>query len=204
MAFTLPELGYAKDALEPHIDNKTMEIHHDKHHAAYVTNLNNALAGTPNENTEIEALLARISQLPPVVRNNGGGHYNHSFFWKIIAPGGANAPAGKLLDAINRDFESFTKFKEDFTKAAVGHFGSGWAWVIVTTDGKLKIVTTANQDNPLMDLATQKGAPILGIDVWEHAYYLKYENRRAEYVAAFFNVINWTEVGARFDAAPKG
>jgi Fe-Mn family superoxide dismutase len=204
MAFTLPELGYAKDALEPHIDKKTMEIHHDKHHAAYVTNLNNALAGTPNENTEIEALLARISQLPPVVRNNGGGHYNHSFFWKIIAPGGANAPAGKLLDAINRDFESFTKFKEDFTKAAVGHFGSGWAWVIVTTDGKLKIVTTANQDNPLMDLATQKGAPILGIDVWEHAYYLKYENRRAEYVAAFFNVINWTEVGARFDAAPKG
>ena len=203
MAFTLPELGYAKDALEPHIDAKTMEIHHDKHHATYVTNLNNALAGTENENITIEALLAKISKLPAVVRNNGGGHYNHTFFWKIIGPNGGGAPTGALADAINTNFESFAKFKEDFTKAAVGHFGSGWAWVIVTTDGKLKIVTTANQDNPLMDLAAEKGTPVLGIDVWEHAYYLHYQNKRADYVAAFFNVINWEEAGKKFNAAKK-
>jgi Fe-Mn family superoxide dismutase len=203
MAFKLPDLGYPTNALEPHIDTKTMEIHHDKHHATYVTNLNNALAGTENENAEIEALLAKISTLPAVVRNNGGGHYNHSLFWKVIGPNGGDGPTGKLADAITRDFGSFTKFKEDFSKAALGHFGSGWAWVIVTTDGKLKITTTANQDNPLMDVVSEKGTPVLGIDVWEHAYYLNYQNKRADYIAAFFNVINWAEAGRRFEAAKK-
>lgn len=199
MAFKLPELPYAHDALEPHIDAKTMEIHHGKHHNAYVTNLNAALAGTDGESKSIEELVANISKYPVAVRNNGGGHWNHSFFWQILGPKGG-APEGKLADAINEAFGSFDKFKEDFTKASIGRFGSGWAWLIVN-DGKLSITSTPNQDNPLMDVAEVKGTPVLGLDVWEHAYYLNYQNRRPDYVAAFFNVVNWAEVAKRFEAA---
>lgn len=203
MAFTLPALKYAFDALEPHIDARTMEIHHDKHHAAYVNNLNAALVGTGNEGKSLEELCANISKLPAAVRNNGGGHYNHSLFWEILAPNAGGAPTGKLADAINADLGGFEKFKEDFAKAGATRFGSGWAWLSVNADKKLVVSSTPNQDNPLMDVADVKGTPILGMDVWEHAYYLHYQNRRPDYIAAFFNVINWAEVSARYEAATK-
>ncbi|MDB5282802.1 MAG: Superoxide dismutase [Bacteroidota bacterium] len=200
MAFTLPALPYAFNALEPHIDAKTMEIHHDKHHQAYVTNLNNAVAGTEWENKSLEEILANISKLAPAVRNNGGGHWNHSFFWKIMAPNAGGAPSGKVAEAINSSFGSYDKFKEEFTKAATTRFGSGWAWLIAS-GGKLVIASTPNQDNPLMDVAEVKGTPILGLDVWEHAYYLNYQNRRPDYIGAFYNVINWEEVNTNLAAA---
>ena len=203
MAFTLPELPYAKDALEPHIDAKTMEIHHDKHHAAYVTNLNAALAGNEWEGKSLEELMANISKLPAAVRNNGGGHWNHSFFWQIMGPNAGGNPSGALADAITSQLGGFDKFKEDFAKAGATRFGSGWAWLCVDGDKKLCICSTPNQDNPLMDLAEKKGTPILGVDVWEHAYYLKYQNKRPDYLAAFFNVINWKEVEKRYEAAVK-
>lgn len=203
MAFTLPALKYAFDALEPHIDARTMEIHHDKHHAAYVNNLNAALVGTENEGKSLEELCANISKLPAAVRNNGGGHYNHSLFWEILAPNAGGTPTGKLADAINAELGGFEKFKEDFAKAGATRFGSGWAWLSVNADKKLVVSSTPNQDNPLMDVADVKGTPILGMDVWEHAYYLHYQNRRPDYIAAFFNVINWAEVSARYEAATK-
>lgn len=202
MAFTLPALPYAFDALEPHIDARTMEIHHGKHHNAYVTNLNAALAGTEWESKSLEEILANISKLSPAVRNNGGGHWNHSFFWQIMGPHAESqgSPSGELADAINGAFGSFDKFKEEFSKAGATRFGSGWAWLVVS-EGKLKVCSTANQDNPLMDIAEVKGTPILGVDVWEHAYYLHYQNRRPDYLSAFYNVINWSEVAKRFAAA---
>jgi len=203
MAFTLPELPYAKEALEPHIDAKTMEIHHDKHHAAYVTNLNAAVTGTEWEAKSIEEILQNISKLAPAVRNNGGGHWNHSFFWQIMAANAGGTPSGALAEAITSQLGGFDKFKEDFAKAGVTRFGSGWAWLIVDADKKLKITSSPNQDNPLMDVAEVKGTPILGVDVWEHAYYLKYQNKRPDYLAAFFNVINWKEVEKRYEAAVK-
>jgi len=198
MAFTLPALPYATTALEPHIDARTMEIHHGKHHNAYVTNLNAALAGKPEENQSIEELLANISKHPAAVRNNGGGHYNHSLFWTIMGPNAGGAPTGALADAINAAFGSFDEFKTKFNAAATTRFGSGWAWLIKGADGKLAITSTPNQDNPLMDIAEVKGTPILGLDVWEHAYYLNYQNRRPDYCAAFWNVVNWAEVAKRF------
>jgi Fe-Mn family superoxide dismutase len=203
MAFTLPELPYAKDALEPHIDAKTMEIHHGKHHAAYVTNLNAAVAGTEWEGKSIEELLKNISKLAPAVRNNGGGHWNHSFFWQIMGPNAGGAPSGALAEAITAQLGGFDKFKEDFAKAGATRFGSGWAWLSVNADKKLVVSSSPNQDNPLMDIAEVKGTPILGVDVWEHAYYLHYQNRRPDYLTAFFNVINWTEVEKRYAAAVK-
>jgi Fe-Mn family superoxide dismutase len=199
MAFELPKLDYAYDALEPHIDARTMEIHHSKHHAAYTTNLNNGVAGTENEGKPIEQILANISNVSVVVRNNGGGFYNHNLFWKVMGPNGGGTPQGDLLDAINKYFGSFDKFKEALNTAAATRFGSGWAWLVKTPDG-LKVTSTPNQDNPLMDIAEVKGTPILGIDVWEHAYYLKYQNRRPDYIAAFWNVINWDEVSKRLKA----
>ncbi|MES2619894.1 MAG: superoxide dismutase [Bacteroidota bacterium] len=200
MAFTLPALPYAFNALEPHVDARTMEIHHGKHHNAYVTNLNAALAGTEWENKSLEEILANISKLPVAVRNNGGGHWNHSMFWEIMAPSAGGAPTGAVGDAINSTFGSYDNFKTEFTKAATTRFGSGWAWLCVTAKG-LEICSTANQDNPLMDVEGAKGCggkPILGLDVWEHAYYLNYQNRRPDYISAFFNVINWSEVAKRF------
>jgi len=200
MAFTLPALPYAPAALEPNIDALTMQIHHDKHHQAYVDNLNKAVAGTPNENKSLEELVSIAGALPPAIRNNGGGHWNHSFFWEIMAPNAGGKPTGKLAESIDADFGSFDAFKEKFTLAATGRFGSGWAWLI-EQDGKLLISSTPNQDNPLMDIAEVKGTPILGVDIWEHAYYLKYQNRRPEYLAAFWNVINWKEVNKRYEAS---
>jgi superoxide dismutase, Fe-Mn family len=200
MAFTLPALPYAPAALEPNIDALTMQIHHDKHHQAYVDNLNKALAGGPNENKSLEDLVSIAGTLSPAIRNNGGGHWNHSFFWQILAPNAGGKPSGKLGESIDADFGSFDSFKEKFTAAAIGRFGSGWAWLI-EQDGKLVISSTPNQDNPLMDIAEVKGTPILGVDVWEHAYYLKYQNRRPEYLAAFWNVINWKEVDKRYEAS---
>ena len=197
MAFTLPQLPYAHDALEPHIDKLTMQIHHGKHHQAYVDNLNKAIAGTPNENKSLEELVKAAGTISPAVRNNGGGHWNHSFFWESLTPGAEGAPTGKLADAINLTFGSFADFKEKFNNAGMTRFGSGWAWLLVK-DGKLEISSTPNQDNPLMDVAEVKGKPILGVDVWEHAYYLKYQNKRAEYLAAFWNVVNWKKVAERF------
>ncbi len=197
MAFTLPALPYASDALEPHFDKQTMEIHHGKHHQAYVDNLNKAIAGTENENKSLEELVANAGAISPAVRNNGGGHWNHSFFWTSLAPNAGGAPTGKLADAINSAFGSFDAFKEKFNAAGATRFGSGWAWLIVK-DGKLEVTSTPNQDNPLMDVAEVKGTPILGVDVWEHAYYLKYQNRRADYLAAFWNVVNWDAVSKRF------
>lgn len=198
MPFTLPALPYAFNALEPHIDAKTMEIHHGKHHNAYVTNLNAALTGKPEENQSLEDLCKNISKLPPAVRNNGGGHWNHSFFWTIMAPKAGGAPTGAVADAINATFGTFDEFKTKFAAAGVGRFGSGWAWLIKDASGKLVITSTPNQDNPLMDVAETKGTPILGLDVWEHAYYLNYQNRRPDYIAAFWNVVNWGEVTKRF------
>ncbi|HEY6192440.1 MAG TPA: superoxide dismutase [Bacteroidota bacterium] len=199
MPFTLPNLPYPHDALEPHIDKTTMEIHHGKHHGAYVTNLNKAIEGTEWENKTIEQILANISTLPVAVRNNGGGHYNHSMFWNWMKPKGGGVPSGDLGDAITRDFGSFDKFKEQLSAAGMTRFGSGWAWLI-KQGGKLAVTSTPNQDNPMMDIADVKGTPILGIDVWEHAYYLKYQNRRADYLAAFWNVVNWDEAAKRFAA----
>lgn len=196
MAFELPKLDYAYNALEPHIDARTMEIHHTKHHAAYINNLNAAVSGTELEGKDLETLMASISKAPVAVRNNGGGHYNHTLFWKVMAPGKGGLPVGDLADALNKSFGSFDAFKEEFSKAAATRFGSGWAWLIKTKDG-LKVTSTPNQDNPLMDLAEVKGIPLLGLDVWEHAYYLNYQNRRPDYIAAFWNVINWDEVSKR-------
>ncbi len=200
MAFELPKLAYAYDALEPNIDAKTMEIHHSKHHNAYVTNLNNAIAGTDAEKLSIEEICKNISKYPMPVRNNGGGHFNHSLFWTIMGPNAGGEPTGDLAAAINSSFGSFAEFKTQFAAAATTRFGSGWAWLIVK-DGKLAISSTPNQDNPLMDVAEVKGTPVLGVDVWEHAYYLHYQNRRPDYLAAFWNVINWNEVAKRFSAA---
>ncbi|MBV4359170.1 superoxide dismutase [Pinibacter aurantiacus] len=202
MAFTLPALPYAHNALEPHIDELTMKIHHGKHHQAYVDNLNKAIAGTPNENKSLEELVAAAGTISPAVRNNGGGHWNHSFFWESLAPNAGGQPSGALADAINAAFGSFDAFKEKFNTAGATRFGSGWAWLLVK-DGKLEVSSTPNQDNPLMDVAEVKGAPVLGVDVWEHAYYLKYQNRRPEYLAAFWNVVNWNKVAERFAAATK-
>ncbi|WP_343689581.1 superoxide dismutase [Chitinophaga sp.] len=200
MAFTLPSLPYATDALEPHIDKQTMEIHHGKHHQAYVDNLNKAIAGTENENKSLEELVAIAGTLSPAIRNNGGGHWNHSFFWTILGPNAGGEPTGKLADAIKSTFGSFEEFKEKFNAAGATRFGSGWAWLLVK-GGKLEISSTPNQDNPLMDVAEVKGTPILGVDVWEHAYYLKYQNRRPDYLKAFWNVVNWNEVSKRYEAA---
>lgn len=200
MAFTLPALPYSHEALEPHIDTQTMQIHHGKHHQAYVDNLNKAIAGTENESKTIEELIANAGAHSPAVRNNGGGHWNHSFFWDSLAPNAGGQPSGTLNDAITAAFGSFHAFKEKFANAGMTRFGSGWAWLIVK-NGALEISSTPNQDNPLMDVAEVKGTPILGVDVWEHAYYLKYQNRRADYLAAFWNVVNWTKVAERFSAA---
>jgi len=194
MSFSLPDLPYAHDALEPYIDKMTMEIHHGKHHAAYVTNLNKALEGNAAASKSLEDILKNVSKLPVAVRNNGGGHWNHSAFWNWMKPKGGGQPSGELAGAIDG---SFDKFKEQFSNAGVTRFGSGWAW-LVKQDGKLIVGSTPNQDNPLMDLSELKGTPLLGLDVWEHAYYLKYQNRRPEYVAAFWNLINWAEVAKRF------
>lgn len=201
MAFELPALPYEHNALEPHVDTLTMQIHHGKHHQAYVTNLNNAVAGTPAESMRIEDICKNISQYPAAVRNNGGGHYNHSLFWTVMGLGKGGAPSGELAAAIDAAFGSFDNFKTQFAQAAATRFGSGWAWLIVGADGKLAITSTPNQDNPLMDIAEVKGTPILGLDVWEHAYYLHYQNRRPDYVAAFWNVVNWDEVARRLQAA---
>lgn len=200
MAFTLPSLPYAHDALEPHIDKLTMEIHHGKHHQAYVDNLNKAVAGTENESKSLEELVAAAGKISPAVRNNGGGHWNHSFFWQILAPNAGGEPKGKLADAIKSTFGSFDEFKEKLNAAGTTRFGSGWAWLIVK-DGKLEVTSTPNQDNPLMDVAEVKGTPILGVDVWEHAYYLKYQNRRPEYLKAFWSVVNWDAVSKHYEAA---
>ncbi|MEI2672551.1 MAG: superoxide dismutase [Chitinophagaceae bacterium] len=201
MAFQLQPLPYAFNALEPHIDARTMEIHHDKHHAAYTTNLNNAIAGTEWESKTIEEILANISKITPAVRNNGGGFYNHNLFWEVMAPNAGGTPTGDLAAAIDRDLGGFDKFKEMFSAAAATRFGSGWAWLIVTADKKLAVTSTPNQDNTLMDIADVKGTPILGLDVWEHAYYLNYQNRRPDYIGAFYNVINWDVVAAKFASA---
>jgi superoxide dismutase, Fe-Mn family len=197
MAFTLAPLPYAFNALEPHIDARTMEIHHGKHHQAYVTNLNNAIAGTDADNLSIEEICKNISKYPVAVRNNGGGHYNHNLFWSLMSPNGGGAPSGKVADAINGAFGNFDDFKAKFSAAGTTRFGSGWAWLVKTSAGKLEVCSTPNQDNPLMDIAEVKGEPILGLDVWEHAYYLHYQNRRPDYIAAFWNVINWEEVAKR-------
>ena len=199
MPFTLPALPYAYEALEPNIDTTTMKIHHGKHHQAYVDNLNKAIAGTDNEGKTMEELVATAGTISAAVRNNGGGHWNHSFFWESMAANAGGAPSGKLAEAITAAFGSFESFKEKFAAAGMTRFGSGWAWLIVK-DGKLEVSSTPNQDNPLMDVAEVKGTPVLGCDVWEHAYYLHYQNRRADYLTAFWNVVNWNKVAARFEA----
>ena len=203
MAFELPALPYATDALEPHIDKMTMEIHHGKHHQAYVDNLNKALAGSDGENAKIEDLLASISKYPAAVRNNGGGHFNHTLYWAIMSPNGGGNPSGELASAIDAAFGSFDEFKKKFAEAGATRFGSGWAWLTVDQSGKLQVSSTPNQDNPLMDIADVKGTPVLGMDVWEHAYYLKYQNKRPDYIAAFWNVVNWDAVADRFAQAKK-
>jgi len=209
MAYELPPLPYSKNALEPHIDAMTMEIHHDKHHAAYVTNVNKAIAGKPDlEKKSVEDLISNLDGVPPdirnVVRNNGGGHANHAMFWKLLAPQAGGAPTSRLADDIKATFGSFDAFKEKFEAAGVGRFGSGWAW-LVSNKGKLEIVSTANQDNPIMGKAITgaEGTPILGCDVWEHAYYLKYQNRRADYLKAFWNVVNWAEAARNYEGVKK-
>ncbi len=200
MAFTLPALPYAPEALEPHIDALTMQTHHGKHHQAYVDNLNKAIAGTEHENKTLEELVAEAGKISPAVRNNGGGHWNHTFFWESLTANSSGKPGGKLGESIEAELGSFEQFKEKMAQAATTRFGSGWAWLI-EQDGKLVISSTPNQDNPLMDVAEVKGTPILGIDVWEHAYYLKYQNRRPEYLAAFWNVVNWDVAGKRYEDA---
>ncbi len=199
MAFELPDLPYAHNALEPHIDAKTMEIHHGKHHNAYVTKLNGAIEGTDMEGKTIDDICKEHSDVA-AVRNNGGGHWNHSLFWTIMSPNGGGEPSGSLADAINSAFGSFNKFKEEFSNAAATRFGSGWAWLCVHPGGKVEVCSTPNQDNPLMPDSGCGGTPILGLDVWEHAYYLNYQNRRPDYISAFFNVINWDEVSKKYEA----
>ncbi len=194
MAFTLPELPYSHDALEPNIDTLTMQIHHGKHHAGYTSKLNAAIEGTDLANHSIEDILTNVSQHGAGVRNNGGGFYNHSLFWSVMSPDGGGEPSGALANAINAAFGSFEGFKDAFSKAAATRFGSGWAWLIKNADGSVAVTSTPNQDNPLMDVADDKGTPLLGLDVWEHAYYLNYQNRRPDYISAFFNVINWNKV----------
>lgn len=197
MAFKLPELGYSYDALEPHIDARTMEIHHTKHHAAYTDNLNNAVGGTDLEGVDIEKILAGVSGHSAAIRNNGGGFFNHNLYWKVLTPGGSKEPVGAVADLIKKNFGSFDELKSQFAKAAATRFGSGWAW-LVSQNGNLVVSSTPNQDNPLMDLAEVKGTPILGIDVWEHAYYLNYQNRRPEYIESFWHLINWDVVTELF------
>jgi len=197
MAFTLSPLPYAYDVLEPYIDAKTMEIHHGKHHQAYVDNLNKAIAGTPHENKTLEDLIENAGNISPAVRNNGGGHWNHTFFWNSLKKNEGATPSGKLGEAINEAFGSFDEFKTKFVQAGIARFGSGWVWLIMKKDGKLDITSTPNQDNPLMDVAETKGVPLLGVDVWEHAYYLKYQNKRPDYLAAIWNVIDWEKVSER-------
>jgi superoxide dismutase, Fe-Mn family len=199
MPFTLAPLPYAFDALEPHIDARTMEIHHDKHHAAYTTNLNAAIAGTDLDGLTIEEVMVKGFD-KPAIRNNGGGFYNHNLFWSVMAPNAGGAPTGDVADAINAAYGTYDKFKEEFSKAATTRFGSGWAWLCVQKGGKVEVCSSANQDNPLMPGIGCGGTPILGLDVWEHAYYLHYQNRRVDYIGAFFNVINWAEVNKRFAA----
>lgn len=203
MAFELPKLPYDFHALEPHIDAMTMEVHHGKHHRGYVNNLNKAIAGTALESEPIEAILSHVSQHSTAVRNNGGGHYNHTVFWTILSPQGGGQPTSELLDALNQRFGSFEQFKDEFATAAATRFGSGWAWLYVDKSGTLNICSTPNQDNTLMDVvpAEHQGTPLLGLDVWEHAYYLHYQNRRPDYITAFWNVVNWEEVAKRFRAA---
>ncbi|MBK6343207.1 MAG: superoxide dismutase [Flavobacteriales bacterium] len=198
MPHQLPALPYATNALEPHIDARTMEIHHGKHHQAYVTNLNKAIEGTPLDGQPIEALMASLDMANMPVRNNGGGHYNHSLFWSLMAPNSGGTPSGELAEAITRDFGSFDAFKEKFAAAGATRFGSGWAWLCVQKGGKLEVCSTPNQDNPLMPNTGCGGTPVLALDVWEHAYYLHYQNRRPDYIAAFWNVVNWAEVARRF------
>jgi len=201
MSFELPALPYAHNALEPHFDELTMQIHHGKHHNAYVSNLNAAIAATEAEALSLEDLNKNISKFPVAVRNNGGGHFNHSLFWTVLAPNAGGEPTGELAEAINAAFGSFATFKEEFSKAGATRFGSGWAWLIVKADGALAVTSTPNQDNPLMDVVEVKGTPVLGLDVWEHAYYLHYQNRRPDYIASFWNVVNWTKVAELFAAA---
>ena len=198
MSYTLPKLPYEYSALEPNIDSKTMEIHHGKHHQGYTNNLNGAIDGTELEGKSIEDILENLDMNNGSVRNNGGGYFNHSLFWEIMSPNGGGLPTGELADAINNSFESFENFKDTFSTAAKTRFGSGWAWLCVHKGGKLEVCSTPNQDNPLMPGVACKGTPILGLDVWEHAYYLNYQNRRPDYVNAFFNVINWEEVSRRY------
>ena len=198
MAFKLPELPYSYNALEPHIDARTMEIHHSKHHAGYTNNLNAAVTGSDLEGQSITEILSNISKHSVAVRNNGGGFYNHDLFWQVMSPNGGGKPSGNLMLAIEKDFGSFESFKEEFSKAAATRFGSGWAWLVKQSDGKLVVSSTANQDNPLMDVAEVKGTPILGLDVWEHAYYLKFQNKRPDYISEFWDVVNWEEVAKRF------
>ncbi|KQN37931.1 superoxide dismutase [Pedobacter sp. Leaf41] len=201
MAFELPALPYATDALEPHIDKTTMEIHHDKHHQAYVTNLNKAVEGKPEASLSIEEIIKNISKYPAAVRNNGGGHYNHSLFWKVLGPNKGGEPTGDLAKAINDTFGSFAELKTKLQDAGATRFGSGWAWLSVGADKKLQVSSTPNQDNPLMDVAEVKGTPIFGIDVWEHAYYLKYQNKRPDYLAAIWNAVNWDAVAELYKKA---
>lgn len=201
MSFELPKLPYGFDALEPHIDAKTMEIHHDKHHAGYTSKLNAAIEGTDLDGKSIEDILNNLDMSNSAVRNNGGGFYNHSLFWEVMSPNGGGQPSGELASAIEDAFGSFESFKDAFSKAAAGQFGSGWAWLCVHSGGKVKICSTPNQDNPLMPEVGCGGTPILGLDVWEHAYYLNYQNKRPDYINAFFNVINWDEVSRRYEEA---
>ncbi|MEA5426413.1 MULTISPECIES: superoxide dismutase [Arcicella] len=201
MAFVLDPLPYANDALEPHFDALTMEIHHDRHHNTYVTNLNAAVAGTELEGKSLEELVSEVSKYSPAIRNNGGGHWNHTFFWNILSPNGGGAPVGTLAEAITAKFGSFEAFKDEFKKAGLTRFGSGWAWLVVTADGSIAVSSTPNQDNPLMDIADVKGTPIIGIDVWEHAYYLKFQNKRPDYIDSFWNLVDWAGAESRFQAA---
>jgi superoxide dismutase, Fe-Mn family len=209
MPFELPRLPYAYDALEPHIDARTMEIHHTKHHQAYIDKANAALKGTPWESRSVEEIIQKLDQLPQdkhtAVRNNAGGHANHSLFWKVMKKGGGGAPGGDLAKAIDQHLGGFEKFKDEFTQAAMNRFGSGWAWLVLLKSGELAVTSTANQDNPLMGTVATvcQGTPLLGLDVWEHAYYLKYQNKRPDYVAAFWNVVNWDQVAENFRAAPR-
>jgi superoxide dismutase, Fe-Mn family len=198
MSFQLPDLAYDYNALEPHIDARTMEIHHSKHHAAYTANFNKAIEGTSLEGKSAEEIFAGISAHPAAVRNNGGGFFNHKIFWSVIGPNGGGTPTGELLEAINKAFGSFEEFKTQFNTAAATRFGSGWAWLVKQADGSLVVSSSPNQDNPLMDISDVKGTPLLTIDVWEHAYYLNYQNRRPDYIQAFWNVVNWEEVARRF------
>ncbi|EMR02822.1 superoxide dismutase [Cesiribacter andamanensis] len=200
MAFELPNLPYPSNALEPHIDQQTMEIHHGRHHKGYTDNLNKAIQGTEMENKSIEEILKNVGG-NNAVRNNGGGYYNHNLFWEVMSPNGGGQPSGTVAEAINKKWGSFDNFKQEFSNAAATRFGSGWAWLIVTGNGEVDVTSTPNQDNPLMDVADKKGTPILGLDVWEHAYYLKYQNKRPDYVGAWWNVVNWNEVNRRYEEA---